>query len=166
MMTSESGDDSTPTSRRRRIFLPSAPRAEKSSNNHKKRRVHHNSAKHLRCTTAPSSKAPRGDRRHSHNCAGNANTRLQSGRTGTSQCSPYQLKLRGNGTVGTDDCDHERHAGVTKNTRLRTKQTSEAKKKVLLMELQDKFHLRKKNLISKEGRTSGGRVLQKKGGWQ
>ena len=51
-----------------------------------------------------------------------SNTRIRAGRTVTSQWSPCQLKLRGNGTVGTDDCDHERHEGATKNTLSRISQ--------------------------------------------
>ena len=87
---------------------------------------------------------------------------LQAGSTGTSQYSSYQIELRDNGTVGKDDCYHERHAGATKNTRLSTKQPSEAKKKVLLLELREQFHSQEKNLLSKENGTSIGRVLQKK----
>ena len=78
------------------------------------------------------------------------NIRLRSVRTGTIQYSPYQPELRGNGTVVTDDCDHERHACATKNTCLSTKQTSNAKKTVLLLELQEHFHSQEKNLLSKK----------------
>ena len=124
-------------------------------------RVHHNSAKHLRCTATLSRRAPWGDRRHINNRAGNVNTRIRAGRTGTSQCSPYQIELCGNGKVGTDNCDHERHVGTNKNTRLRTKQPSKAKKKVLLLELREQFHSREQKLISKESGTSRRSLLQK-----
>ena len=90
------------------------------------------------------------------------NTRLQSGRTGTNQFSPYQIELRGNGIVGTYDCGHKRHSGATKNNCLCTKQPIKTKKKVLLLELQEKFHSQEKNLLSKESGTSGRIVLQKK----
>ena len=70
--------------------------------------------KNLRCTTALSRRAPWGDLRHI-NCAGNANTRLQAIRTCISQCSHYQLELRGIGTVETYDCDHENHVGAFQN---------------------------------------------------
>ena len=43
--------------------------------------------------------------------------------------SPCQLELRGNGTVGTDEFDHESHACATEKTRLSTKKTSETKRK-------------------------------------
>ena len=90
------------------------------------------------------------------------NTRLQSGRTGTNQFSPYQIELRGNGIVGTYDCGHKRHSGATKNNCLCTKQPIKTKKEVLLLELQEKFHSREKNLLSKESGTSIGIVLQKR----
>ena len=90
-----------------------------------------------------------GDTIHKNDCAGNANTRLQAGSTGTSQFSPYKLELRGNGTVGTYYCDHKLHAGATRNTHLSTKQPSESNNKILLLELWDPFHSREKNLISK-----------------
>ena len=92
------------------------------------------------------------------------NTRLQYRRTGTSQCSPNQIKLHVNVTVGTDDCDRERHAGTTKKSRLSTKQPIEAKNKVLLLELQEQFHSQYQNLISKESGTSIGSVFPKKDG--
>ena len=152
-MTSESGDNSPPTSRRGRniIFLPpSAPRSEKSVNNRRKRRVHCNSAKRLRCTTFFFRRAPWYDQRHKSNRAGNVNTRLRAGRTDTSQCNPYQLKLRGNGTVGIYDCNHEHHTGATENTCLSTKQPSEAKNKVLLLELQEQFYSREKTWSAKK----------------
>ena len=116
-------------------FSPSAPISEKSGNNRRKSWVNRDSAKHLRCTTALSRRAPWGDQRHTNNCAGNANTRLRAGSTGTIQCSTYQIEIHVNGTVGTDDCDHEFHAGSTKTTRIFTNQPSKSKKKVLLMEL-------------------------------
>ena len=142
-----------------KYFSPSAPRAEKSGNNRRKRRVHYDSAKHLRFNTSLSRRAPWGDWRHTNNHVGNLNTRIRYGRTGTSQFSTYQIKICGNSTVGTDECDHERHAGATKTTRLSTKQPSEAKKKVLLMELWDQFHSWDKNLLSKESGTLRGIVL-------
>ena len=89
-------------------------------------------------------------------------TRLRAGRTGTSQYSHYQLKLGCNGIVGTNDCDNERHAGATKTTRLSTNQISEAKKKVIVLELWEKFHSRDQNLLSKENGTSRGSILQKR----
>ena len=130
MMTSESGEKNPPTSRRginTIFFLASAPRSENISNNRRKRGVQRDSANYLRCTTALSRTATQGDQRHTKNHTGNANTRLRSGRTGTRQCSPHQIKLRVNGTVGTDECDHERHADVTKNTRLCPNEPSKAK---------------------------------------
>ena len=164
-MKSESKYNNPPTSRRGQnmiLFSPSTPRAKNIGNNRRKRRVHRKSEEHLRCTTALSRRAPRGDKRHANNRAGNDNTRLWYGRTGTIQLSPYQLKLRGNGKVGTDECDHEQHAGATENTPLGTKK-SEAKKKVLMLELRKKFHSREKNLLSKESGTPRRSVLQKKG---
>ena len=148
------------------VFPLSAPGAEKSSNNRRKSRVHRDSEKHLRCTTALSRKAPWSYQRHTNNSTGNANTRVRAGKNGTIQCSPYQLELRGNGIVGTDDCDHERHAGATKNTCLCTNQQSEAKKKVLLLELREKFHSREQNLLGKESGTPRGSALQEKYGWR
>ena len=149
------------------MFFPaSAPRSEKSGNNRRKRWVHRNSEKHLQCTTDLSRRAPWGDQRHSENHAGNANTRLWAGRTGKSQCSPYLLEIRGNGTVGIDDSDHERHSGATKNNFLITNQPSEAKRKFLLLELREQFYSREKNLISKESDTSRRSVLQEIDGCQ
>ena len=107
----------------------SAPRAEKSGNNRSIRGVHRDSAKRLRCTTSPSRRALWGDRRHSNNLSENVNIRIRAGRTCTSQCSPYQFEIRGNGTVFKYDCDHERHAGATKNNCLCTNQPSKAKRK-------------------------------------
>ena len=148
------------------VFTPSASRLEKSGNNRRKGGVHCDSTKHLRCTTSLSRRSPWGDLRHSNNYVWNANTRLRYGRTGTSQCSPYKLELRGNGTVGTYDCDHERHAGSTKNTHLCTNQPSEAKNKVLMLELREQFRSREQNLLIKEIGTSRGSVIQEKNGWQ
>ena len=169
MMIPESGDDNPPTSRRGKntnFPPPSAPRAEKSGNNHMKKVLQRDSAKNIRCTTALSRRAPWGDKTHTKHCAGNSNTRLRYGRTGTSQYSPNKLELHDNGTVVKDDCDHERQASATKNTCLCKNQPSNAKNKVLLMELQEKFHSREKNLIRKESGTSRGSVLQEKYGWQ
>ena len=165
MMTSESGDDNPPTSRRGQninCFSTSAPRVEKSGNSRRKRRVHNNSAKHLWCTITLSRREPWSDWVLTNNCTGNANTRLRYGSTGTRQCSLYQIILHSNVTVGTDDCEHERHAGATKNTCLGTKQTSEAKKKVLLLELREKFHSQSQNLLSKDSGTSRESVLKKR----
>ena len=130
-MKSESGDDNPLTSRRGQntnCFPLSAPRAEKRGNNRRKGGVHLDSAKNLWFTTALSIRALRGDRRHKKNCAGNVNTRLQAGGNSTSQCSPYHIKLRGNGTVGKYDCYHEFHAGATKNTRICKKLTKKGQK--------------------------------------
>ena len=154
-MISESGDVNTPNSidvQNTNCFPPIPPRSENSSNNSSKKGVHRDSAKYIQCTTPPSIRAPWGDIRHSTNCVGNANTRLRYGRTGTSQCSPYQLEICGDGTVGTfgtDDCDNELHEGETKNTRLGTNQPGEAKKKFLLLDLRDHFHSQEQNRIIK-----------------
>ena len=146
------------------VFPPSSTRAKNSGNKHRKNWIHCKSEKHIRCTTALSRRTPWGDRRQSNNCAGNANTRLRYGRTITSKFSSYQLKLCSNGTVVTYDCDHECHANSPKKTRLSTKPQSEAKEKVLLLELQEKFQSREKNLLRKEIRTSRGSVLNM--GWE
>ena len=164
-MTSESVVDNPPIWKHgwnKNCFPPSAPGSEKSGNNCRKSGVHCRSAKHLQCTTALYRRAPWVDWRQTKNLAGNVNTRLQSGFTGISQCSPYQLKLHGNGTVGTDVCDHENHAGATKNTQLCKNKPSKVKKKVLLLELREQFHSRDKNLLGKESGTSRGSVLQEK----
>ena len=148
------------------FFPPMTPRAENSGNNRRKGGVQHDSAKHLRSTTALSKRALWGDQRHTINHEGNVNTRLRSGRTVTSQFSPYQLKICGNGKVGIDECNHEHHSGETKNTCLYTNQPSKEKKKVLLLDLRDQFHSREKNLLRKESKTSRGSVLQEKDWWQ
>ena len=168
-MKYKSGDDNPPTSRRGQstiCFSLSAPRAEKSINNRRKRGVHRDSAKNLRFTNPPSRRPPCDNIRHPNNRAGNTSTEIRSGRTGTIQFSPYQFKLRGNGTVGTYDCDQECYAGATKNTRLCTNQPIKAKKKVPLLELQEQFNSWEKNLLSKESGTSRGSVLQENDGWQ
>ena len=69
--------------------------------------------------------------------------------TGTIQCSPYQLEIRGNGTFVTDDCDHERHAVSIEDTRLFTNQPSKIKNEALLLELREQFHSREQNLLIK-----------------
>ena len=145
------------------FFPPSTQRKEKSVNNRRKRGVHRNITKHLRCTTALSRRAPLVHWRHANNCAGNSNKRIRSGRTGTSQFSAYQLDLRGNGTVGTDDCDHDLHAGATK--KIASAKTNQARlKKVLLMELWELFQSRGQNLLSKESGTSRWCVPKKRMG--
>ena len=67
----------------------------------------------------------------------NADVELRSGRTGTVQCSPYQLKLSGNDTVGTDDCNHEHHAGANQDSFIRDNQPDKNQEEVLLLELQE-----------------------------
>ena len=149
-----------------KFFPSSASRTEKKGNNSRKMGVHRDSTKHIWCTAALFKRLPWGDWRHTKNRAGNADTRLRDGRTGTRQCSPYQINLRGNGTVGTDHCDHKCHVGATKNTCLCTNQPIEYKKKVLLLDLREQFHLREQKLLSKETVTSRGIVPQEKNGWQ
>ena len=121
---------------------------------------------HLQWTTTPYRRAPWGDKIHSNNCAGNTKTRIWSGRTGTSQCSTHYPKLHGNDTFDTYDCDHERHAGATKNNRLCTNQPSNAKKEALLLDLREKLHSRDQKLLIKESGTPRGSVLQVKNGWE
>ena len=135
-----------------------------SGNNHRKRGVHRNSVKHLRCTTDLSRRSPWGDQIHTNNRAGNVNTSLWSGRTGTNKCSSYQIEIQGNVTVGTYNCDHERHSGATKNTRLWKRQPREARNKVLLMQLKEKFHSWEQYLLGKESGTSRESVPQEKDG--
>ena len=161
--TSESGDNNLTTSRRWQStssFSPSALRAENSGNNRRKRGVHWDIAKHLQCNTSPSRRAPWYNRRHPNNQPGDASTDLRSGRNGTRQCSRYQIEICGHGTVVTYDCDHERHAGATKIICLCTNQPSKAKKEAILLDLQEQFHSREKNLLIKESGTPRWSVLQ------
>ena len=162
-MTSESGDSNPPTSRRERA---SASISEKSDTNRRKRGVHRDITKSLRWTTDLSRRAPLVDQRHTNNRAGNANKRLRSGRTDTRQCSTLQIKLRGDGRFGTDDCDYERHAGATKNTCLCINHPIEAKKKVLLLDLREQFHSQEQNVLRKESGTPRGIILQENSGCQ
>ena len=57
-----------------------------------------------------------------------ADTRLRARRTVTNQCSTYQLKLCGNGTVGTDEWNHELHADAIEDTLICTKPTNQGQK--------------------------------------
>ena len=93
------------------------------------------SANHIWCTAFPSRRASWGDIGHLKNCARHANTELSSGRTGTSQWSHYQIEISNIDTVGTDDCDHERHEGATEDTRFCKNQPIKAIKEALLLEL-------------------------------
>ena len=130
-MTSKSGDDNPPTSRPGEIqvvFSPSAPWAENSGKNRRKRGLRRNSAKYLRCTISPSRRAPWGDIIHPKSHAGNARSELRAGRTSIIQFSPYQLKLHGNGTVGTDEWNHELHADAIEDTLICTKPTNQGQK--------------------------------------
>ena len=111
--------------------------------------VHRNGENHIRCTTSPLKIAPWDDIRHTNNCAGDASTEIWAGRTGTSQCIPYQLELHGNGKVGTDDWDHERHAGTIKNTHICANQTIKIKMEAVLLELWEKIHYWEQKLIRK-----------------
>ena len=45
----------------------------------------------------------------------NADTETQDGGTDTSQCITYKPENSGDGKIGTDDCDHECHAGATQD---------------------------------------------------
>ena len=167
--TSESGDDNIPTSRRGQstsFFSPITTRAEEIGKNHRKRGVHRDGAKHLQCTTPPSRREPRDNRRHPNDCAGDAITEIWDVRTGTSQCSNYQIEIRGNGTVVIYDCDHERHTGTIKNIHLCTNQPINIKKEALILDLREKIHSLEKNLLIKESRTSRWSVLQEKDGWK
>ena len=86
----------------------------------------------------------------SKNRAGDAITDLGDGKNVTSQYSPYQTELRGNGIVGTDDCDYERHAGAIKNTSICTNQPRKIKKEELLLDLREQFHSREKTCSLKK----------------
>ena len=113
-----SGDNHLPTSKRGRstsFFFTECTERRKYRNKRRKRGVHRHGAKHLRCTTSPSRREPWDDRRHPNDFSGDVRTELRAERTGTSQCSPYQIKLRGNGTVVTDYFDHEQNTGAFKN---------------------------------------------------
>ena len=66
------------------IFPTSRSGSKKSGNNRRNRGVHCDSAKYLRCTTSSSRRALLSYRIHSNNHAGNGNTRLRAGSTGTS----------------------------------------------------------------------------------
>ena len=130
--TSVSGDV-RPRTRRRgpntSYFPQSPPRAEKSSNNRRQRSLHRDGTKLIWWTTSPSIRQLLGNIVRPYNIPGRANTELRTGRNGTIQCSPYHFELSSNGTVGTYDCDHERHAGEIEYTRSYTKKQARPKSK-------------------------------------
>ena len=116
---------------------PSTPIAEKSGKKRRKRGIHCGSAKHIWCTTPHSRRASRGDKWSTHYCPSNTYKGLQDRRNGTSQFSPYHLQHSGNGTIITDDYDHERYAGGTKYTSIFSNQTYKVKEEVRLLELRE-----------------------------
>ena len=109
-MESESGDDNPPTSRRGQNTSFCFHRAHREQ----KRAVTTAGKGGHTATVQNIYGAPHPPEEHHETI--DASTELRSGRTGTSQCSSYQIEIRGNGTVSTYDCDHERHAGATENT--------------------------------------------------
>ena len=116
------------------ILQKISPRSEKIGHNRKKRRLHRDVEKRIWWTTSPSRRALWGNRGYLDNHAGNADKELRAGSTATSQFIPYQLELSGNGTVGIDDCDHERHAGAIEDNRFCTNKPKNPKKETLLLE--------------------------------
>ena len=114
------------------IFSPSTSRADNSGNNRRKRRVHCCGAKHIWYTTSPSRRASWVYKWHTHHCPRNVDTKLKYGSTGKIQCSPYQLQLSGNGTIGTD-------AGATEDTSICSNQPDKVKYEALLLELRDQL---------------------------
>ena len=70
----------------------------------------------------------------------NADSELQDGRTGTSQCSPYQLQIIGRGKIFTDDCDNKRHAGATQYFFVSSNKPNKDQEEVLLLELREQFY--------------------------
>ena len=71
--------------------------------------------KHLWCNAPLFGIVSQGDWPHQHNRPRNADAETRAGGTGTSKWSPYQIKHGGNCAIGTYDCDHEHHAGVTQD---------------------------------------------------
>ena len=51
----------------------------------------------------------------------------------TSQYSPYQIQLRSHETIGTYDCDNERHAGVTQDFVIDNNKSDKYQEEVLLL---------------------------------
>ena len=111
---SENGDGKPPTSRQGPVsrFLSTntivnkwqqPPPQEKGTNS--------GSTKHLKCTATPTRIALQRNIKLKHYRPGNTDAELWSVITGTSQYNPYQLQLISHGTIGTYDCDNERHTG-------------------------------------------------------
>ena len=83
----------------------------------------------------PPGRESRGDRPFKYYCPGNEGAELQAGRTGTSQCIPYQLQLSGHGTIETDECDNERHTGATHVLLIGNNEPNKDQEEVLLLDL-------------------------------
>ena len=81
----------------------------------------------------------RGDRKFEHYRIVNADTKLQAGRIGTSQCSTYEFQLSGHVTIGAGDCDNKCHASSSQYIVIDNKKTKNYQEKVLLSDLWEKF---------------------------
>ena len=66
---------------------------------------------------------------------GSMTAELQAGRTGTSQCIPYQPELSVHVTIETDECDNERHTGATHVLLIGNNEPNKDQEEVLLLDL-------------------------------
>ena len=97
--------------------------------------IHRSSTKHLRFTASPSIRASQDDQAHKHNSPSKSDVEPRAVGTGTSQCSTYELKHGGNGAIGTDEYDHERHIGATQDASGGANEPNKVKEEILLLEL-------------------------------
>ena len=111
------------------IFPPSPSWTKESCHHRRQRGIHSYGTKHLWCTANTYRRASRCDIKFEYYLPGHADSELVAGRTGTSQFSPYQLKISVHGTIGTYDCDDELHAGATQYFVIGDKKTTNTKRK-------------------------------------
>ena len=72
----------------------------------------------------------------------NADAEPQSGGASTSQCIPYYIGHSGNGEIGTDELDHERHAGATQDASSGSNKPNKVKEEIMLLELLKQLYSR------------------------
>ena len=70
----------------------------------------------------------------------NADVELRAGRTGTIQCSTYQIQLCDHDRIGTDDCDYELHTGETQYFFIGSNKPNKDQEEELLLELREKLY--------------------------
>ena len=96
-------------------LISPSQRAKESGNNRRERGYPAAVQNVYGVSPTPPRRASWGDWPRHKNIPRNAYEEPRTGGTGTSQYSPHQLKHDSNGKIGTDDCDHELHAGKTQD---------------------------------------------------